>query len=100
MAAASAALGVVENEEADRLAHQLDSQRRTGDVLAVPDSDVSLSRTTALSFSDMGLSLQVLEGLQRAGFQRPSPVQIKAIPLGRMGMDLIVQVGPVLCHCP
>ncbi|NWW93436.1 DDX20 helicase, partial [Rhynochetos jubatus] len=33
----------------------------------------------------------VLEGLEAAGFHRPSPVQLKAIPLGRCGLDLIVQ---------
>ncbi|NWV38868.1 DDX20 helicase, partial [Grantiella picta] len=29
--------------------------------------------------------------LEAAGFHRPSPVQLKAIPLGRCGLDLIVQ---------
>nr|CDS27955.1 DEAD box ATP dependent RNA helicase [Hymenolepis microstoma] len=43
------------------------------------------------SFADMGLSMAVLRGLRAAGFQRPSPVQVKAIPLGRLGIDLIVQ---------
>ncbi|NXS28676.1 DDX20 helicase, partial [Pomatostomus ruficeps] len=33
----------------------------------------------------------VLAGLEAAGFHRPSPVQLKAIPLGRCGLDLIVQ---------
>uniref|UniRef100_F7ALE3 Probable ATP-dependent RNA helicase DDX20 n=1 Tax=Equus caballus TaxID=9796 RepID=F7ALE3_HORSE len=31
------------------------------------------------------------DGLRAAGFERPSPVQLKAIPLGRCGFDLIVQ---------
>ncbi|NXD13474.1 DDX20 helicase, partial [Nothocercus nigrocapillus] len=42
-------------------------------------------------FGSLLLSAPVLEGLQAAGFQRPSPVQLKAIPLGRCGLDLIVQ---------
>nr|XP_008108041.1 PREDICTED: probable ATP-dependent RNA helicase DDX20 [Anolis carolinensis] len=42
-------------------------------------------------FSSLLLSPPVLEGLKAAGFLRPSPVQLKAIPLGRCGLDLIVQ---------
>ncbi|XP_060628726.2 probable ATP-dependent RNA helicase DDX20 [Anolis sagrei] len=42
-------------------------------------------------FSSLLLSPLVLEGLKAAGFLRPSPVQLKAIPLGRCGLDLIVQ---------
>ncbi|XP_007650966.1 probable ATP-dependent RNA helicase DDX20 isoform X1, partial [Cricetulus griseus] len=42
-------------------------------------------------FESLLLSRPVLEGLRAAGFERPSPVQLKAIPLGRCGLDLIVQ---------
>ncbi|NWY66285.1 DDX20 helicase, partial [Erithacus rubecula] len=42
-------------------------------------------------FGSLLLSPPVLAGLRAAGFQRPSPVQLKAIPLGRCGLDLIVQ---------
>ncbi|NXE92796.1 DDX20 helicase, partial [Menura novaehollandiae] len=42
-------------------------------------------------FGSLLLSPPVLAGLEAAGFQRPSPVQLKAIPLGRCGLDLIVQ---------
>ncbi|NXU45820.1 DDX20 helicase, partial [Drymodes brunneopygia] len=42
-------------------------------------------------FSSLLLSPPVLAGLEAAGFHRPSPVQLKAIPLGRCGLDLIVQ---------
>ncbi|KAJ7331768.1 hypothetical protein JRQ81_013948 [Phrynocephalus forsythii] len=42
-------------------------------------------------FGSLLLSAPVLEGLRAAGFLRPSPVQLKAIPLGRCGLDLIVQ---------
>lgn len=37
-------------------------------------------------FGSLLLSAPVLEGLRAAGFLRPSPVQIKAIPLGRCGL--------------
>lgn len=59
-----------------RTAHDLGSQRtRTGDVLLAEPAD----------FESLLLSRPVLEGLRAAGFERPSPVQLKAIPLGRCG---------------
>ncbi|KAL5111089.1 putative ATP-dependent RNA helicase DDX20 [Taenia crassiceps] len=77
-----------EESEEMRVAHQLDFSERTEDVIPLNDL---LSHTPALSFADMGLSVDVLQGLQTAGFRRPSPVQVKAIPLGRLGVDMIVQ---------
>eukprot|EP00794_Sanderia_malayensis_P005996 gene5996-6692_t len=44
-----------------------------------------------IDFSSFMLSHDVLQGLQINGFNRPSPVQLKAIPLGKCGVDLIVQ---------
>ncbi|KAG8589466.1 hypothetical protein GDO81_006402 [Engystomops pustulosus] len=64
-------------------AHTLGSRPRTGDVLQGPGE--------AMDFSSLLLSRPVLEGLEAAGFTRPSPIQSKAIPLGRCGLDLIVQ---------
>ncbi|KAL0603946.1 putative ATP-dependent RNA helicase DDX20 [Plecturocebus cupreus] len=65
-----------------RTAQDIGSPRtRTGDVLLAEPAD----------FESLLLSRPVLEGLRAAGFERPSPVQLKAIPLGRCGLDLIVQ---------
>ncbi|XP_053313556.1 probable ATP-dependent RNA helicase DDX20 [Spea bombifrons] len=64
-------------------AHTLGSRPRTGDVLLDPGE--------TSDFSSLLLSQPVLEGLEAAGFNRPSPIQSKAIPLGRCGLDLIVQ---------
>ncbi|KAM6218195.1 putative ATP-dependent RNA helicase DDX20 [Rhynchocyon petersi] len=65
-----------------RTAHDIGGPRtRTGDVLLDQPGD----------FESLLLSRPVLEGLRAAGFERPSPVQLKAIPLGRCGLDLIVQ---------
>ncbi|XP_019585991.2 putative ATP-dependent RNA helicase DDX20 [Rhinolophus sinicus] len=65
-----------------RTAHDVSGPRtRTGDVLLAEPAD----------FESLLLSRPVLEGLREAGFERPSPVQLKAIPLGRCGLDLIVQ---------
>lgn len=76
------------------IAHVLDGEkRRTADVL--PELDSAASRST-LRFHDLQLSAPILRGLTDAGFSRPSPVQLKAIPLGRLGLDLIVQVSWII----
>lgn len=60
-----------------RTAHDIGGPRtRTGDVLLAEPAD----------FESLLLSRPVLEGLRAAGFERPSPVQLKAIPLGRCGL--------------
>ncbi|KAL1269806.1 hypothetical protein QQF64_032095 [Cirrhinus molitorella] len=64
-----------------KAAHELQSRTRTDDVLI----------NGGVEFSSLLLSKPVLEGLSASGFQRPSPIQLKAIPLGRCGLDLIVQ---------
>ncbi|XP_051891048.1 probable ATP-dependent RNA helicase DDX20 [Pristis pectinata] len=53
--------------------------------------DVLLARLSGWTFGALLLTQPVLEGLREAGFERPSPIQLKAIPLGRCGLDLIVQ---------
>lgn len=45
----------------------------------------------ASSFNDLLLPEPMVAALEAAGFERPSPVQHAAIPLGRAGSDLIVQ---------
>lgn len=64
-----------------KAAHAIDVRTRTDDVLA----------SGGVEFSSLLLSKPVLKGLAASGFQRPSPIQLKAIPLGRCGLDLIVQ---------
>ncbi|VUZ56176.1 unnamed protein product [Hymenolepis diminuta] len=86
-------MGSKEEEVAvTRVAHELESKERTDDVM-LGDYSLQSSNSVATipSFADMGLSVAVLRGLHAAGFQRPSPVQVKAIPLGRLGIDLIIQ---------
>ncbi|XP_067684072.1 uncharacterized protein [Haliotis asinina] len=63
------------------LAHKINEKTRTGDVLISEEVD----------FSSLLLSNPVIQGLHNSGFERPSPIQLKAIPLGRCGLDLIVQ---------
>ncbi|KAK0078920.1 hypothetical protein PV325_001932 [Microctonus aethiopoides] len=44
-----------------------------------------------VQFYQMGLKQSILDGLINYGFDKPSPIQLKAIPLGRCGFDLIVR---------
>lgn len=62
--------------ESKKAAHELQSRTRTDDVL----------NNGGVEFSSLLLSKPVLEGLSASGFQRPSPIQLKAIPLGRCGL--------------
>ncbi|XP_012264126.2 ATP-dependent RNA helicase dbp4-like [Athalia rosae] len=64
-----------------QMAHQVDSKSRTNDIKISED----------VTFFQMGLSSKVFDGLTNSGFQRPSPIQLKAIPLGRCGFDLIMR---------
>ncbi|KAI8343364.1 P-loop containing nucleoside triphosphate hydrolase protein [Chlamydoabsidia padenii] len=43
---------------------------------------------------DFGTLIQnplILKGLELSGYARPSPIQLQAIPLGRLGVDMIAQ---------
>ncbi|KAK4318467.1 hypothetical protein Pmani_010525 [Petrolisthes manimaculis] len=66
---------------AERKAHNVNDKERTKDIKIEENVD----------FSSMFLSDHVLSGLHAAGFLRPSPIQLAAIPLGRCGLDLVVQ---------
>lgn len=43
------------------------------------------------TFADLLLQPAILQGLEAANYVHPSPIQLKAIPLGRFGVDLIAQ---------
>ncbi|KAF9189910.1 DEAD (Asp-Glu-Ala-Asp) box polypeptide 20 [Haplosporangium sp. Z 767] len=52
-------------------------------------SDVQINED--LDFSSLVSNPALLKGLTESGYQRPSPIQLKTIPLGRLGLDLIAQ---------
>lgn len=64
-----------------KAAHEIESRKRTDDVLLSED----------IEFSSLLLSPPVLQGLASAGFQKPSPIQLKAIPLGRCGLGRMLE---------
>ena len=53
--------------------------------------DVTLAEGEPLTFDELSLSPPILRGLADAGFTQPSPIQAHAIPLGRLGVDVIAQ---------
>uniref|UniRef100_A0A914V102 RNA helicase n=1 Tax=Plectus sambesii TaxID=2011161 RepID=A0A914V102_9BILA len=64
-----------------KVAHDVEGGERTADV------DVNES----VDFASLLLSSAVREGLTRQGFKRPSPIQLNAIPVGKLGLDMVVQ---------
>ncbi|KAG1320421.1 hypothetical protein G6F62_011342 [Rhizopus arrhizus] len=44
-----------------------------------------------VDFNTLLQNEQLLQGLSLSGYERPSPIQLKAIPIGRLGIDLIAQ---------
>ncbi|XP_011864163.1 PREDICTED: uncharacterized protein LOC105560032 [Vollenhovia emeryi] len=66
---------------AQHIAHDISKKQRTSDIKIEGN----------VTFFQMNLPRNVLDGLMSAGFQKPSPIQLKAIPLGRCGFDLIVR---------
>jgi ATP-dependent RNA helicase DDX20 len=60
---------------AHQIAHVLEDKPRTQDVFINEDID----------FTGMLLSELTLKGLHKSGFRKPSPIQLKALPLGRCG---------------
>lgn len=57
------------------VAHNYEEKQRTEDVQVQENVD----------FSAMLLSNKILTGLRNCGFKKPSPIQLKAIPMGRCG---------------
>lgn len=76
-----------------RAAHDFETRKRSDDVL----------QSEGLDFGSLLLSPAVLDGLTSAGFHRPSPIQLKAIPLGRCGLgafrELVAPAMPGCCCC-
>lgn len=67
------------------VAHQLGVKVRTGDIVA----------SEQVKFASLHLSEPVYHGLTKCGFIFPSPIQLKAIPLGRCGLGLTLFITTV-----
>lgn len=51
-----------------------------------------------IDFSGLLLSPPILKGLTEAGYLKPSPIQLKAIPLGRFGVGMAFRESPLCSH--
>lgn len=69
-------------DKCEKLAHSLSSKERTRDVL--------LSEN--IYFSSLILPAEILKALTDAGFEKPSPIQVKALPIGRCGLGKNVNI--------
>lgn len=61
------------------LAHNLMEGARTRDIEISAD----------ITFDSMLLSKNTMDGLKTSGFQKPSPIQLQGIPLGKCGFGMI-----------
>ncbi len=52
---------------------------------------MKIKENLRLNFSDLGLDNQLLEAVKRTGFEEPTPIQAKTIPLVLSGIDVIGQ---------
>ena len=50
-----------------------------------------MSGPTTVSFSELGLPEEILEGVRRAGFQTCTPIQSQTLPLALTGRDIAGQ---------
>lgn len=64
--------------------------------MSLPQSrttDVKVSED--IVFSELHLPDALLRGLNEAGFHKPSPIQLQAIPMGRFGVGMLSDLGSI-----
>ena len=79
-------------------------RRRTTDIYSTTTTTTTTTTKTTLNdstndddnnnrltFTDLALPSHIVDGLLKCGFVHPSPVQIRAIPIERLGRDVMVQ---------
>jgi ATP-dependent RNA helicase DDX20 len=71
------------NEESE---DQKETVKRTADIKVSED----------VTFSRFLLSDQTLNALNRCGFKRPSPIQLKGVPLARCGLGNLIHHFKIL----
>lgn len=74
-------------ENSTEMAHTLDIKERTKDVLLEEN----------VPFSSLLLPSEILQALDNLGFKKPSPIQLRAIPIGRCGFGKIITLFHIMC---
>lgn len=63
--------------------------------LSMSPSNVTRTRDVQIdedvNFESLITNKNIFQGLTEAGYDRPSPIQLKAIPPGKLGLDVIAQ---------
>jgi ATP-dependent RNA helicase DDX27 len=88
---AAAAAGNKEDEGSDSEAEEEDEEEaaRRKEFFA-PEVETKGSKVAGpSSFVAMSLSRPILKGLHAVGFERPTPIQAKTIPISLMGKDIV-----------
>ncbi len=76
----------------------LDNHHATNDELAMVEAPVqtdlltdSDSDTPTIGFAELGLSEELLASVEAMGYEEPTPIQVKTIPVMMTGADVIAQ---------
>ena len=78
------------------LAHNIDSCDPTNSESGKKRTeDVQISEN--VGFSDMMIAEDILAGLKKSGFKKPSPIQLKAIPIAKLGFGNKLTTTPYYC---
>ena len=70
------------------------TEKATSDIAATDITDIEVNDEevgdeSLVTFDDLGLSPEVLEAVKLAGYETPSPIQAKAIPVLLQGVNLL-----------
>ena len=65
------------------------AESAASDVASIEDNDEEVGDESLVTFDDLGLSPEVLEAVKLAGYETPSPIQAKAIPVLLQGVNLL-----------
>ncbi len=65
------------------------SQTSTATLNEDSEDDENVADESLVTFDDLGLSPEILEAVKLAGYETPSPIQAKAIPVLLQGVNLL-----------
>ena len=65
------------------------AESATTDVASIENNDEEIGDESLVTFDDLGLSPEILEAVKLAGYETPSPIQAKAIPVLLQGVNLL-----------
>jgi hypothetical protein len=72
--------------------------RQTSDELSMVDNNVTTdipahetSEAPGITFADLGLGAEMLASVEAMGYEEPTPIQVKTVPVMMTGSDVIAQ---------